>query len=44
MTALVECDELIIRDSNAAASKGGDSVTVIKDLKVYGSLRVIKLW
>jgi protein PhnA len=33
---------LIVRDSNGAALNDGDSVTVIKDLKVRGSSSVIK--
>ncbi|MEY2761697.1 MAG: Phosphonoacetate hydrolase [Bacteroidota bacterium] len=37
-----ENDELIVRDSNGAVLKEGDSVTVIKDLKVRGSSSVIK--
>ena len=37
-----EDDELIVRDSNGAVLKDGDSVTVIKDLKVRGSSSVIK--
>ena len=37
-----ENDELIVRDSNGAVLKDGDSVTVIKDLKVRGSSSVIK--
>jgi protein PhnA len=37
-----ENDELIVRDSNGALLKEGDSVTVIKDLKVRGSSSVIK--
>jgi protein PhnA len=37
-----EEDELIVRDSNGAILKDGDSVTVIKDLKVRGSSSVIK--
>jgi protein PhnA len=37
-----EEDELIVRDSNGAVLKDGDSVTVIKDLKVRGSSSVIK--
>jgi protein PhnA len=32
-----EEDELIVRDSNGAILKEGDSVSVIKDLKVRGS-------
>ncbi len=30
-------DELIVKDSNGARLKDGDSVTLIKDLKVKGS-------
>ena len=37
-----EEDVLIVRDSNGAILKDGDSVTVIKDLKVCGSSSVIK--
>ena len=37
-----ENDELIVRDSNGAVLKDGDSVTDIKDLKVRGSSSVIK--
>ena len=37
-----EEDVLIVRDSNGAVLKDGDSVTVIKDLKVRGSSSVIK--
>jgi protein PhnA len=37
-----ENEELIGRDSNGAVLKDGDSVTVIKDLKVRGSSSVIK--
>jgi protein PhnA len=37
-----ENDEIIVRDSNGAVLKEGDSVTVIKDLKVRGSSSVIK--
>jgi len=37
-----ENEELIVRDSNGAILKEGDSVTVIKDLKVRGSSSVIK--
>ena len=37
-----EEDVLIVRDSNGAILKDGDSVTVIKDLKVRGSSGVIK--
>lgn len=35
-------DELIIRDSNGAQLKDGDSVTLIKDLKVKGTSETIK--
>ena len=37
-----ENEELIVRDSNGAVLKDGDSVTVIKDLMVRGSSSVIK--
>jgi protein PhnA len=37
-----DVDELVVRDSNGAVLKEGDSVTVIKDLKVRGSSGVIK--
>ena len=37
-----EEDELVVRDSNGAILKDGDSVSVIKDLKVRGSSGVIK--
>ena len=37
-----EQEELIVRDSNGAVLKDGDSVTVVKDLKVRGSSSVIK--
>jgi protein PhnA len=37
-----ENDVLIVRDSNGTVLKDGDSVTVIKDLKVRGSSSVIK--
>jgi protein PhnA len=37
-----EDKELVVRDSNGALLKEGDSVTVIKDLKVRGSSGVIK--
>jgi len=36
-------NELLIRDSNGNQLKDGDSVTVIKDLKVKGSSSVIKV-
>ena len=37
-----EEDVLIVRDSNGAILTEGDSVTVIKDLKVRGSSGIIK--
>ena len=37
-----EEDVLIVHDSNGAILKEGDSVTVIKDLKVRGSSGIIK--
>lgn len=37
-----EEDVLIVRDSNGAILIEGDSVTVIKDLKVRGSSGIIK--
>ena len=37
-----ENEELVVRDCNGAVLKEGDSVTVIKDLKVRGSSGVIK--
>mgnify|MGYP000017307158 FL=1 len=37
-----EEDELIVRDSHGAILKEGDSVSVIKDLKVRGSSGIIK--
>ena len=35
-------DDIIIKDSNGTVLKDGDSVTVIKDLKVKGSSTVLK--
>lgn len=35
-------DDIIVKDSNGAILKDGDSVTVIKDLKVKGSSTVLK--
>ena len=37
-----DVEQLIVRDSNGAVLKEGDSVTVIKDLKVRGSSGVMK--
>ena len=36
-------DQLIVKDSNGAILNEGDSVTVIKDLKVKGSSSVVKV-
>ncbi len=35
-------DNIIVKDSNGTILKDGDSVTVIKDLKVKGSSTVLK--
>jgi protein PhnA len=35
-------DEMIVKDSNGTTLKSGDSVSVIKDLKVKGSSMVVK--
>jgi protein PhnA len=35
-------DEVVVRDSNGAELKDGDSVTLIKDLKVKGTSETIK--
>ena len=35
-------DDIIVKDSNGTTLKEGDSVTVIKDLKVKGSSTVLK--
>lgn len=35
-------DEIIVKDSNGAKLADGDSVTVIKDLKVKGASETIK--
>lgn len=40
--SIVEDDVLTARDANGTELKDGDSVTVIKDLKVRGSSMVIK--
>ncbi|AXA33923.1 MULTISPECIES: zinc ribbon domain-containing protein YjdM [Francisella] len=39
----VDEDALVIKDSNGNLLKDGDSVTVIKDLKLKGSSTVIKV-
>ena len=36
-------DELVVKDANGNLLKDGDSVTVIKDLKVKGSSLVVKV-
>jgi protein PhnA len=35
-------DDIIVKDSNGAQLKDGDSVTLIKDLKVKGTSETIK--
>jgi protein PhnA len=35
-------DDVIVKDSNGALLKGGDSVTLTKDLKVKGSSVTLK--
>ena len=37
-----EDEQIIVKDSNGTILKDGDSVTVIKDLKVKGSSTVLK--
>jgi len=36
-------DELLVKDANGNVLKDGDSVTIIKDLKVKGSSSVLKI-
>lgn len=36
-------DELIVKDAYGNALKDGDSITVIKDLKIKGSSQVVKV-
>jgi protein PhnA len=36
-------DELVVKDSNGNLLQDGDSITVIKDLKVKGSSAVVKV-
>ncbi|MCW8196003.1 alkylphosphonate utilization protein [Proteobacteria bacterium 005FR1] len=36
-------DELVVKDANGAQLEQGDTVTVIKDLKVKGSSAVVKV-
>lgn len=38
-----EADTTIIRDANGTELKDGDTVTIIKDLKVKGSSNVVKV-
>lgn len=38
-----ESDELVVKDANGNLLKDGDSVSVIKDLKVKGSSAVVKV-
>ncbi len=38
-----EGDELVVKDANGNLLKDGDSVSVIKDLKVKGSSSVVKV-
>ncbi|WP_435640460.1 zinc ribbon domain-containing protein YjdM [Micavibrio aeruginosavorus] len=38
-----EGDDKVVRDSNGTVLKDGDTVTVIKDLKVKGSSLVVKV-
>jgi protein PhnA len=41
--AAAESDELVVKDANGNLLADGDSVTVIKDLKVKGSSLVVKV-
>lgn len=41
--AVVEEQQRVIRDANGTLLQDGDSVTVIKDLKVKGSSLVVKI-
>lgn len=42
-TSQTESDELVVKDANGAVLADGDSVTVIKDLKVKGSSSTVKV-
>ena len=42
-TSANEGDELVVKDANGNLLKDGDSVSVIKDLKVKGSSSVVKV-
>ena len=39
----VESEELVVKDANGTILQDGDTVTVIKDLKVKGSSSVVKV-
>lgn len=41
--AVADVDELVVKDANGNRLEDGDSVTVIKDLKVKGSSSVVKV-
>jgi protein PhnA len=41
--AAVDSDELIVKDSNGNLLQDGDTISVIKDLKVKGSSSVVKV-
>lgn len=41
--AATETDSAVIRDSNGNVLQDGDTVTVIKDLKIKGSSQVVKV-
>lgn len=40
---VADADELVVKDANGNRLEDGDSVTVIKDLKVKGSSSVVKV-
>lgn len=42
-TGAADDDAIITRDANGAALQDGDTVTVIKDLKIKGSSQVVKV-
>ncbi|MFO7594209.1 MAG: zinc ribbon domain-containing protein YjdM [Pseudomonadota bacterium] len=41
--AVADVDELVVKDANGNRLQDGDSITVIKDLKVKGSSSVVKV-
>ena len=41
--ALAEADGLVVKDANGNLLSDGDTVTVIKDLKIKGSSQVVKV-